>query len=295
MKKIVSLALAAVMCIGMGTTAMAADINVTVDGKAVQWTDAKPFIKDGRTLVPLRPIANALGLTVAWNAEAQQAGFGDGETTVVFQLNSKAYGVFVGDDFTEVKMDTAAISEGGRTYAPAKYLAQAFGYNVGWDQATQTVKITSGNAPAPAPEKGSINDLPITVVDDVAGSRWNFCGAIVDGKELTDAEFQRDLNAYGGTMEVYFVTNELVELNQGHVQFMYGACEDRGEGYMITFDNGLKYGCVFTEDDGELFMIWMTDATGENAVYFHSQCGDQHKIEHNLFYVGLGVLFVLII
>jgi len=56
-----------------------------------------------------------------------------------------------------VSMDTAAAIVNGRTYAPARYLAEAFGYNVGWDGNTSTVTISRGKvetvvpAPAPAP------------------------------------------------------------------------------------------------------------------------------------------------
>ena len=68
MKRLISLISAALLTVGMSTTAFAADINVTVEGTPVAWTDAKPFIDENdRTLVPLRPIANALGLEVAWN------------------------------------------------------------------------------------------------------------------------------------------------------------------------------------------------------------------------------------
>lgn len=43
-----------------------------MNGGAVTWTDYAPFI-DGndRTMVPLRPVANALGLTVDWDRAAQ--------------------------------------------------------------------------------------------------------------------------------------------------------------------------------------------------------------------------------
>ena len=69
MKKPILLVVAALLSIGIGTTAFAADINVNVENEKVAWTDAKPFIKDGRTLVPLRPIAEAMGLEVNWRRE----------------------------------------------------------------------------------------------------------------------------------------------------------------------------------------------------------------------------------
>ncbi|MBR6652996.1 MAG: hypothetical protein IKL30_07500, partial [Anaerotignum sp.] len=84
MKKPILIAVAALLSIGIGTTAFAADINVNVESKKVTWKDAKPFIKDGRTLVPLRPIANAMDLEVNWYPSLNQAYFNDGSNVVVF-------------------------------------------------------------------------------------------------------------------------------------------------------------------------------------------------------------------
>jgi hypothetical protein len=43
---------------------------ITVNGKAGQ-LDAAPLIVNGRTFLPARYIAEALGYTVQWNAAAQ--------------------------------------------------------------------------------------------------------------------------------------------------------------------------------------------------------------------------------
>lgn len=40
-----------------------------------------------------------------------------------------------------VQMDTAAVIVSGRTCAPVRYLAEYFGYEVGWDASTNTVII----------------------------------------------------------------------------------------------------------------------------------------------------------
>ena len=40
-----------------------------------------------------------------------------------------------------IPMDTAAVIVSDRTYAPVRYLAEFFGYDVGWDGASRTVLI----------------------------------------------------------------------------------------------------------------------------------------------------------
>ena len=144
MKKMISLFTAALLAVGMSATALAADISVTVEGTPVAWTDAKPFIDENdRTLVPLRPIANALGLEVAWNDDTNTAAFTDGETTAEFVVGSSEYHCFLNDFdmHVYVTMDTTPVISDSRIYAPARYLAECFQYNVGWDQATQTVTL----------------------------------------------------------------------------------------------------------------------------------------------------------
>ena len=89
MKRMISLFTAAALALGMSVPAFAAEINVTVEGISVPRTDARPFIDENdRTLVPLRPIANALGLEVAWNDDTNTASFTDGITTVDFIVDS---------------------------------------------------------------------------------------------------------------------------------------------------------------------------------------------------------------
>ena len=150
MKKMITMITAALMAVGMSTTAFAADVNVTVDGSYVAWTDAKPFIDENdRTLVPLRPIANALGLEVSWDDDKNMASFTDGETTVEFVVGSDEYHAFLnGYDFhMYMEMDTTPVIRNSRIYAPARYLAESFQYVVGWNQTTQTVLITKATAP----------------------------------------------------------------------------------------------------------------------------------------------------
>ena len=120
-------------------TAPAPELSVTVNGKAVQWTDAEPFIDaNSRTMVPLRAVADAMGLTVDWDGDAREASFSNGSKTIYFPIDSTAART---GDGSIVQMDTAAVIVNSRTYAPIRYLAEYFGYTVGWDGATKTVSI----------------------------------------------------------------------------------------------------------------------------------------------------------
>ena len=114
--------------------------SVTVNGKDVTWTDAEPFIDaNSRTMVPLRAVADAMGLDVNWDGDNREASFTDGSKTIYFPIDVVIARTSDGGTIT---MDTAAIITDGRTYAPIRYLAEYFGYTVGWDADTHTVVIS---------------------------------------------------------------------------------------------------------------------------------------------------------
>ncbi len=112
--------------------------------------DASPFIDNGRTFVPVRYLALAMGVSennIAWSPAAGEVKLITDKTTVTLQIANKT--VYINDK--AINMEVAPIiKEDGRTYLPARYVAEAFGYEVGWDQATRSVLIgPPGNLPEP--------------------------------------------------------------------------------------------------------------------------------------------------
>ena len=63
----------------------AADISIYVNGKYLA-TDQPPVIQDGRTMVPLRPIFEALGATVEWFGDTQTISAYDPKTNRIMSL-----------------------------------------------------------------------------------------------------------------------------------------------------------------------------------------------------------------
>ncbi len=115
------------------------DVHVEVSGEAVIWTDAEPYIDtNNRTMTPFRVVGDALGLTIAWDSGTREASFSDGTRTIYFPIESTTARTSEGATIT---MDTSAVIVNGRTYAPVRYLAEFFGYSVGWDAPARTVKI----------------------------------------------------------------------------------------------------------------------------------------------------------
>ena len=110
------------------------------DGEPLSF-DVPPLIEDNRVLVPLRAIAEAMGATVQWD---------DVQQVITVARGNRLVGVSVGGlraivDGEPVYLDVPPRILHDRTLVPVRFIAQAFGAIVGWDEQTRTVTITSGS------------------------------------------------------------------------------------------------------------------------------------------------------
>ncbi len=100
--------------------------------------DAPPFISNGRALVPVRYLADALGAQAGWDANTQKVTITGGNTIVVLTIGSAN----LTTNGRESQMDVAPVIVNGRAYLPVRYVAKAFGCNVSWDTGTQTTTVS---------------------------------------------------------------------------------------------------------------------------------------------------------
>ena len=113
-----------------------ADIAVQLNGQPLA-TSTAPVQMNGRTLVPLRDIFEALGATVNWNAAAQTILATRGTTQIGLAINNRTASV----NGSPVTLDQAATLIDGRTFVPLRFVAEATGAKVDWNGAMQTVSI----------------------------------------------------------------------------------------------------------------------------------------------------------
>lgn len=110
-----------------------------VDGRQ-QALDVAPDIKNGRTMLPIRAVAETAGATVGYDGASRAVtisnDYGDeivctiGSSTMT--VNNQAHA-----------LDAAPYIENGRTYLPVRAVAEALNLDVGWDGATSTVTLTA--------------------------------------------------------------------------------------------------------------------------------------------------------
>lgn len=125
----------------------ARNITIQVDGRTIPQTDQRAFIKDGRTMVPLRTVMEGLNMDVKWNGT-------DRSITVTSKANRNSSYLFYADkpyflartgNHTQyISLDVAPyITRQNRTVMPLRAIGETYG-KVDWDNANSIVKITAG-------------------------------------------------------------------------------------------------------------------------------------------------------
>ncbi len=114
------------------------EIKVTLDGKRLPF-DQAPVIVNGRTLVPLRAIFEALGATVSWNDATKTVTANRQNTTVSLAINNLDMHI----NNKAITLDVAPALIGGRTLVPVRAVSEAFNCDVEWDDATKTVILNN--------------------------------------------------------------------------------------------------------------------------------------------------------
>ncbi len=105
---------------------------------SVNQMDAAPFIENGRAYLPLRYLARALGIGVAWD---------DATQTVTLANSEKVLSVEIGGEQITINGEKASfdyppVIKNGRTYLPASFLATYLNYDLTWDGQNQTIVIS---------------------------------------------------------------------------------------------------------------------------------------------------------
>lgn len=103
-----------------------------------------PVIQNGRTLVPVAAIIEALGGKVAWAASARTATVTMGDTKLVLTIGSKT--AYVNGKSVPIDTDpkVTPVIVNGRTMLPFRFVAEQLGGTVEWNAATRTVVLHFG-------------------------------------------------------------------------------------------------------------------------------------------------------
>lgn len=137
-------ALGALVCTAV---AVAQNVTVIVNGQTMNFPEP-PIERAGRVFVPLRGIFEQLGASVVYsNGQINATGRG---RTVSLTIGSTQAIV----DRQPATLDVAPFIVGATTFVPLRFVSQALGASVNWNNQTSTVTITSAaGIPVPPPQR----------------------------------------------------------------------------------------------------------------------------------------------
>ncbi len=148
MKKFVAF-LVAVTVMVTGIMTAFANVNISINGSVVEVPEGmgEARIESDRTFVPVRFILENFGYHVEYMPEDRQIMGTDGKGSLFMMQIGSPYLFYKSPDSSEtakIVMDVEPFinPDEGRTYVPARFLAEAFGYNVDFDVETTTVLIS---------------------------------------------------------------------------------------------------------------------------------------------------------
>jgi hypothetical protein len=113
-------------------------VSIYLDGLRLK-TEPAPILYNGRTMVPFRAVAEALGLQVQWDAETESVLAGTTELDIKMQVGNRL-ATAQGKNIT---LDAEPILYENRVMIPLRFISESVGANVGWDQVAKRVTITS--------------------------------------------------------------------------------------------------------------------------------------------------------
>jgi Copper amine oxidase N-terminal domain len=149
----------------------AGPVTVQLNGNTLN-LNPPPTERAGRVFVPLRGVFENLGASVVYQAGVINA-TGRGHN-VSLRIGSQTATV----DGQQQTIDVAPFIIGASTYVPLRFVSQALGATVNWDNANRVVAILAGGVTAQNPGNGVITPAPsaqgngggaITLTDEMPG------------------------------------------------------------------------------------------------------------------------------
>lgn len=138
-------------------------VTVQVNNKQVSFPDAKPYTEGDRVMIPVRFVSESLRAKVGYKKET--AGLKVNRVVTIeidnkkIKMNVNSDTVLVGEKI--VKLDVPARIQKERVYVPLRFVSEALGAQVQWDQKKHLVSITTGKVtddPSKEPGKGNPGD-----------------------------------------------------------------------------------------------------------------------------------------
>lgn len=114
-------------------------VSVYINGIRLN-TDVDPIIENGRTLVPIRAVSEAVGAVVDWNSFTKKITLSSENSSVEMYIGKSS--AYINGKKTTLDVPPTIIND--RTMVPLRFAGECFGFKVGWEDTTKTVTLYGG-------------------------------------------------------------------------------------------------------------------------------------------------------
>lgn len=162
------------------------EISVLFDGQPLS-LEVAPQVVNGRTLVPLRAIFEALGAEVQWNSNEQSIIAIQGNTVLNLTIGRNT----AFKNGTPVQLDASPQIVNGRTLVPLRFVSENLGAQVEWDGTTRQVSIAveeSGGNGQLAPSASAGLKIDPAKINSVMGNAFNQFDQLTKVDKLSPAD-----------------------------------------------------------------------------------------------------------
>lgn len=112
--------------------------RVRVNDKLVKFSNQHPLVIDNTTLIPVRSLSEFLGADVSWDGVRQLVTVKKSGMKIDLYIDSET--AYINDVPTHINVPAEVINN--RTMVPIRFIAEAFDFDVNWNQDCCTVEIT---------------------------------------------------------------------------------------------------------------------------------------------------------
>lgn len=232
MKKILLVLFFVFICLQTINTNVFADsnfsINVKVEGNYIWFDEQSPIIVDGRTLIPIRSVAEKIGAKVEWEASTETITIIKGGITLSLKIGDKTMQV---NGKTFNSLDVAPKVYNGKTLLPIRAVLEKLGYDVQWNEQTRTINI---------------EEIDSVIISNLKGTHANYDSNWANISSVHQFNYKDEGLAYA-------------YVKDGNLQIV-------APSKVLSIE--IKYpilGDVISDDNGNFYVVWGRDNDTDDA------------------------------
>lgn len=255
------------------------EVKVLFNGEPVLF-EVPPLIRDGRTFVPVRFVLERIEAGVSWDGDKRQVRIELGPKVVLLTIDSPVVSI---DGMTR-EIDVAPLLYQGRTMVPLRFIAEAFGFTVGWDPEIWTVLLISPPSipvqipPPESPVTGTtpaVGEVTVSLPSAVkVGDRFTLQVNLRDVTDLKAVSLQlrydpalvEALSVTAGPAVAGIEVMREVQPKEARVTYVAaipGAASFTGSGLLLSVE--------FRAKASGIASFWLEPSHGESAMFLTSE------------------------